>query len=99
MPGRRYRGRTYWAMMSMAACNGGRLNGSATTGTFWNLANAINTRYGATGTSTDTRIGVWSRMNGGQTAPHNPAGFTQITGFQVQLNLASMGTRRIGRGM
>lgn len=99
LPGRRYRGRTYWGGMSSTGFLGGRLNSNGLTGAFFNLPNAILTRYGATGVSTDTRIGVWSRVNGGQSPPHSPAGFTQITSFTVQLNIASMGTRRIGRGM
>jgi hypothetical protein len=99
LPGRRYRGRTYWGPLGSADLNGGRLNQSVTTGRFAVMANKILARYGATGTSTDTRIGVWSRVLGHQLPPHDPVGFTQITGMTVQPNLASMGTRRIGRGV
>lgn len=99
LPGRRYRGRTYWGPISTSFMLGGKINGATTSGPFWALPNAILTRYGATGTSPDTRIGVWSRVNGNQHPPHSPAGFTQIVSFTVQPNLGSMGTRRLGRGM
>lgn len=99
LPGRRYRGRTYWGPMTTSASIGGKLNASTTAGTYFALPNGILTRYGATGVSADTRIGVWSRVLGNQSPPHNAAGFTQITSFTVQANLGSMGTRRIGRGM
>jgi hypothetical protein len=99
LPGRRYRGRTYFGPLTTSDIQNGKILGGVTVGK-WNTfgTNMLN-RYGATGTSTDTRVGVWSRVLGNQTPPHNAAGFTQITQFQTQTNLGSMGTRRVGRGM
>jgi len=98
-PGRRYRGRSYIGPLTYADILSGRLQSAAITARFNPFANAILNRYGATGSSTDTRIGVWSRVNGNQSPPHSPAGFTQITSHTIQQNLGSMGTRRIGRGI
>lgn len=99
LPGRRYRGRTYFGPLTTSDIQNGKILGGVTVGK-WNTfgTNMLN-RYGATGTSTDTRFGVWSRVLGNQTPPHSPLGFTQVTQFQTQTNLGSMGTRRVGRGM
>lgn len=97
-PGRRYRGRTYWGPLSAGDITAGTVASGAVT-RFAALPTAILARYGATGTSVDSRFGVWSRVLGHQQPPHDPAGFTQVTQFTSQRNLASMGSRRVGRGM
>lgn len=98
LPGRRYRGRTYLGPCVGVNCSGGVTATNLITGVYAVWANAVLNTFGATGTSTSARIGVWSRVLGNQKPPHNVAGFTQITSMNVQKNLGSMGTRRVGRG-
>ena len=97
--GRRHRGRTYIGGLSTADVGQSRINGASITGNYNPWGNAMIARWGAGGSSPDIRMGVWSRVVGGQSPPHNPAGLTIIQSFVVQPNVATMGTRRVGRGM
>ena len=96
--GRRYRGRSYLPGLSASDVANGALTGANITSQQFVWASAMMTRYGPTGTNNDFRLGVWSRVNGNQTPPHLPAGFTTVSSFTVQSALGSMGTRRVGRG-
>lgn len=96
--GRRFRGRTYVGGVCTPDVTNGRLN-TASINSVWKLfCDAIITRWGAGGSSPDIRLGVWSRVLGGQRPPHNKAGLTIIQSYTVQDRLGSMGTRRVGRG-
>lgn len=97
--GRQNRGRTYFGSVLQTDVVNGQITGYNSTSKYQALAQSMLNRYGATGTSPDIRMGVWSRVKGNQTPPHNAAGFTQISSFSVQQNVGSMGTRRRGRGV
>lgn len=99
-PGRRKRGRSYIAGISMNNTDfAGRLASVFISNTVNAFGNQMLARWGPTGLSTTTEVGVWSRLNAGPDPPFNPAGFTPITQFTAQPAIGSMGTRRYGRGM
>jgi hypothetical protein len=99
-PGRRKRGRSYLPGISINNTDfAGRLAAVFIANTVNAFGNQVMTRWGPTGASTTTEIGVWSRLNAGPDPPFDPAGFTPITAFTAQPALGSMGTRRFGRGM
>jgi hypothetical protein len=99
LPGRRKRGRTYIPGVNNDDQTAGLLTALYVTNTGNAFGNAVMSRFGPGGLSPQTEIGVWSRVNGNQDPPHDPAGFTPITAFTFQQRLGSMGTRRYGRGM
>ena len=98
-PGRRKRGRSYIPGISINNMTNGRLADIFILNTVNAFGNKVLARWGPTGLSTTTEIGVWSRLNAGPDDPYNPAGFTPITAFTAQPAMGSMGTRRYGRGM
>lgn len=98
-PGRRKRGRTYIPGVDNDQQAAGLLPSSFLTSYGNPFGNQVLARYGPTGLSAAAELGVWSRLNGNEDPPHDPAGFTPVTSFTFQPRLASMGTRRHGRGM
>lgn len=97
--GRRYRGRTYVGGVVTPDVTNGRLNAASIAAAWKTFGDAFMARWGAGGSSNDMRAGVWSRVNGNQKPPHNPAGLTTISSYTIQDRLGSMGTRRVGRGL
>lgn len=98
LAGRRYRGRMYLAGLvytdgADAIFSAGNQNNMAT------LANAIKTRYVTNAAANKWQLGVWSRKNAALAGqPGVPDPFQPVTQFTVQPYIATMGSRRSGRG-
>lgn len=96
--GRRYRGRTYMAGVPTPDTLNGSLQPSYIVGRAKTFADKMIGRWGAGGSSPDIRLGIWSRVIGGQQPPHDKTGLTIVQSYTVQSRLGTMGTRRVGRG-
>lgn len=91
--GRRARGRFYVPGIGVSVCNDSRF----TAGTFTYLANLV-ASFITPASAPRWRIGVLSRVLAGSSIPVNPAGFKLATSLTFDPVIATMRTRRIGRG-
>jgi len=102
LTGRSRRGRTYlagWGYDNSSWSNGYVWTANSITqlGAF---ADTIRLRYQLGGNPSGFYLGVWSPKLGGKNLPRDPAaGLAMVTGVTVQPYVATMGTRRYGRGV
>jgi hypothetical protein len=99
LPGRRKRGRTYFPAAASSNYSGGRWAALHVTNNMNAVGNKVLSVWGPGGSSATTEFGVWSRVLGNQLPPHDAAGFQIVTSFTSQSAVATMGTRRYGRGI
>lgn len=99
IPGRKYRGRNYIPGLNAGQQQGGRVVSTFITNQMANFGNQMLTKWAPGVAGAVMEFGVWSRLLAGPDPPFAAVGFTPVISFTPQPYVATMGTRRWGRGI